>query len=116
MDAFELTVAEDFGIGIIELQGSEQGDKGGTLGWSTGICSTTFLVETALVTNTDRVGIVVAGMSPDHLFRTALMELAVTSDVVVVAAAIPAFGPVHLVEQVERYMLVRAACRTMNYY
>lgn len=101
MDAFELAVAEDLGIGIIELQGSEQGDKCGTLGRSTGICSTTFLVEAALVTNTNRVGIIVAGMSPDHLLRTTLMELAIASDVVVVAAAVPAFGSMHLVEELE---------------
>ena len=116
MDAFELAVAEDLSIGIIELEGAEQSDEGGTLGRSTGVCSTTFLVETSLVTDTNRVGIVVAGMGADHLLRAALMKLAVTSDVVVVAAAVPAFGPVHLVEKLERYMLVRAACRTMNDY
>ncbi len=116
MDAFELAVAEDLGIGIIELQGAEQCDKGGTLRRSTSISGTTFLVEASLVTNTNRVGIVVAGVGADHLFRTALMELAVTSDVVVVATAVPAFGSVHLVEKLERYMLVRAACSTMNYY
>lgn len=116
MDAFELAVAEDLGIGIIELQGSEQGDKSGTLGRSTGVSGSAFLVEASLVTDTNRVGIVVAGMSSDHLFRTALMELTIASDVVVVATAVPAFGSVHLVEKLERYMLVRAACCTMNYY
>lgn len=101
MDAFKLAVAEDLGIGIIELQGAEQGDKGCTLSRGTGVCSTTFLVETSLVANTNRVGIVVAGVSTDHLFWSALMKLTVTGDVVVVAAAIPAFGTVHLVKKLE---------------
>ena len=116
MDAFELTVAEDLGIGIIELQRSEKSDEGGTLGWSTSISGSAFLVETALVTDADGVGVVVTGVSSDHLLRTTLMELTVTGDVVVVAAAIPAFGSVHLVEKLERYMLVRATCSTVNYY
>ena len=98
MDAFELAVAEDLGIGIIELQGSEQSDKGGTLGRSTGVGSTAFLVETSLITNTNGMGIVVASMSADHLFGTAEVELTIAGDVVVVAAAFPAFGLVHLVE------------------
>ena len=101
MDAFELAVAEDLGIRVVELQRSEQSDKGGTLGWSTGIGSTAFLVETALITETNRVGIVMPGMGSDHLLRTAQMKLTVTSDVVVVAASVPAFGSMHLVEQLQ---------------
>ena len=116
MDAFELAVTEDLSIRAVELQGSEQSDKGGTLGRSTGVGSTTFLVETSLVTNTNRVGIVMPGMSSDHLLRTAQMELTVTSDVVVVATAIPAFGPMHLVEHLRRYMLVRPRSGAVNYY
>ena len=37
MDAFELAVADDFGIGVIELQRAEQGDEGCTLGRGTGV-------------------------------------------------------------------------------
>ena len=106
MDTFELAVAEDLGIGIIELQGAEQSDKDGTLGRGTGVSGPAFLVEASLVTDADRVGVVVAGMSTDHLLRTTLMELTITGDVVVVAAAVPAFGAVLLVEQLERQMLV----------
>ena len=115
VDAFELAVAEDLSIRVVELQRSEQSDKGSTLGRRTSIGSTTFLVEASLVTNTNRVGIVMPGMSSDHLLRTAQMELTVTSDVVVVAAAVPAFGSMHLVEQLERQVLVRPACRAVNY-
>ena len=115
MDAFEFAMAEDLCIGVVDLQRSEQSDKGSTLGRRTSIGGTAFLVEASLVTDTDGVGIIMPGVGPDHLLRTTLMELAVTGDVVVVAAAIPAFGPVHLVEQFERYMLVRAARCTVNY-
>ena len=51
----------------------------------------------------------------DHLFRAALMELAITGDVVVVATAVPTFGTVHVVEHLEGQMLVRPRGRTMNY-
>ena len=98
MDAFEFTVTEDFGIGVIDLQGSEQGDEGCTLGRGTGVFSTTFLVETTLVADSDGVGIVMPGVSTDHLLGAAEMQLSVAGDVVVVAAAFPAFGLVHLVE------------------
>ena len=31
MDAFEFAVAHDLGMGIVDLQGAEQGDEGGAL-------------------------------------------------------------------------------------
>ena len=55
------------------------------------------------------------GMGADHLFWAALMELAITSDVIVVATAVPAFGTVHVVEHLEGQMLVRPRGRTVNY-
>ena len=115
MDTFEFTVADDFGIGVIEFQRAEQGDEGCTLGRGTGVGSTTTVIETALVTDADRVGVVMPGVSADHLFRAALMELAITGNVVVVAAAFPAFGLVHLVEHPQCQVLVRAARRAVNY-
>ena len=68
MDAFEFTVAEDLGIGVIDLQRAEQGDESSTLLRGTGVFWTTFFVEPAFVTDTNRVGVVVAGMSTDHFF------------------------------------------------
>ena len=115
MDAFEFTVTEDFGIGVIDLQGSEQGDEGCTLGRGTGVFSTTFLVETTLVADSDGVGIVVSGMGSDHLFGTAEVELTITRNIIVVATTVPAFGTVHIVEHLKRQVLVRAARRTVNY-
>ena len=115
MDAFEFTVAEDLGIGVIDLQRAEQGDESSTLLRGTGVFWTTFFVEPAFVTDTNRVGVVVAGMSTDHFFGTPHVELAVTGNIVVVATAVPTFGTVHLVELFERYTLVRPRSRTMNY-
>ena len=72
------------------------------------------VVEASLVTDADGVGIVVAGVGTDHLFGTAEVELAITGDVVVVAAAVPAFGTVHLVEQFEGQMLARTRGGAVN--
>ena len=115
VDAFEFTVTEDFGIGVIDLQGSEQGDEGCTLGRGTGVFSTTFLVETTLVADSDGVGIVMPGVSADHLLGATEVELTITRNIIVVATAVPAFGTVHVVEHLEGQMLVRAGCRTVNY-
>ena len=114
MDAFEFAVAYDLGIWVVDLQRAEQGDEGGTLGWGSGVGGTAFLVETTLVADANGVGIVVAGMGADHLFGAAEMQLSGTGDVVVVAAAFPAFGLVHLVEHPQCQMLVGAARRAVN--
>ena len=44
VDAFEFTVAHDLGIGIVDLQRTEQGDEGSTLLGSAGVGRTPFLV------------------------------------------------------------------------
>ena len=115
MDAFEFTVTEDFGIGVIDLQGSEQGDEGCTLGRGASVFSTTFLVETTLVADSDGVGIVMPGVSTDHLLGATEVELTITRNIIVIATAVPAFSTVHLVELLERNVLIRARCRTVNY-
>ena len=115
MDSFEFAMAHDFGIGVVDLQRAEQGDECCTLSRGTGIGRATTVIETALVTDTNGVGIVMPGMGSDHLFGAADVELAITGDVVVVATAVPAFGTVHLVEQLERQMLVRAGGCTVDY-
>jgi len=115
VDAFEFTVTEDLGIGVIDLQGSEQGDEGCTLGRGASVFSTTFLVETTLVADSDGVGIVMPGVSTDHLLGAAEVELTITRNIIVVATTVPAFGTVHLVELLERNVLIRARCRTVNY-
>jgi hypothetical protein len=60
------------------------------------------------------MSVVVAGMGSDHLFGATEVQLAVAGDVVVIAAALPATGLVHLVEHLERNMLIGSARRAMN--
>ena len=72
VDALQFTVADDLGIGVINLQRSEQGDESCTLGRRASVFSTAFLVETTLVANANGVGIVMPGMGTYHLFGTAV--------------------------------------------
>ena len=44
MDTSEFTVAHDFGLGIVDFQGAEQGDEGSALLGGTGVGSTSMLV------------------------------------------------------------------------
>ena len=115
VNTLQFTVAHDLGIGIVLLQRTEQRVEGELLGGSPGVGRTALLVEASLVADADGVGVVVAGVCADHLFGAAEVELAVAGDVVVVAAALPAFGFVHLVEQLHGNVLVRARCCTMNH-
>ena len=88
--------------------------EGELLGWGASVGRTAFLVETTFVTDADRVGIVVAGMSSNHLLWTTEVELAVASDVEVVATALPATGLVHLVKLLQRNVLVGARGSAVN--
>ncbi len=98
VDALQFAVADDLGIGIVLFQGAEQREEGLFLGGSAGVGGAAFLVKATLVADADGMGVVVAGVSPDHLLGTAEVQLSVAGDVVVVAAAFPAFSLVHLVE------------------
>ena len=110
----QFTVAHDLGIGVVGLQGDEQRVEGQLLGWCPGVSGSAFLVEATFIADADGVGVVVAGVGADHLFGTAEVQLAVAGDVVVVAAALPAAGLVHLVELLHRDVLVGAARRAVN--
>ena len=44
VDTFEFAVAHNLGIGVIDLQGAEQSDEGGTLLGGTGVGRTPMLV------------------------------------------------------------------------
>ena len=67
MHTFELAVADNLSIGVVHLQRVEQREESPFLGRGAGVGSTAFLIETTLVADADRVGIVVAGMGADHL-------------------------------------------------
>ena len=98
VDALELTVADDLGIGIVLLQRTEQREEGLFLSRGAGIGSLAMGIEATLVADTDGVGVVVAGVGTDHLLGATEVELSVAGDVVVVAAALPAASLMHVVE------------------
>jgi len=114
VDALQFAVADDLGIGIVLLQGAEQPEEGLLLGRGAGVGGAATVVETSLVADADGVGIVVSGVGADHLLGTAEVQLSVAGDVVVIAAALPAAGLVHLVEHPQRQVLVGAARRAVN--
>ena len=106
MNALELAVTDNLGIRIVLFQRDEQRVEGELLGRCTGVSSTALLVEATLVADADGAGIIMPGVGADHLFRTTEVQLSVAGDVVVVAAALPAFGFVHLVELLHGDVLV----------
>jgi len=114
VNTFQFAVAYNLGIGIVLFQRDKQRVEGQLLSRGAGVGGTAFLVEATLVTDADGVGIIVPGMGTNHLLRATEMELAIAGDVVVVAAALPATGLVHLVELLQRNMLVRSARSTVN--
>ena len=115
MDTFEFAMADDLGIGIVHLQRVEQREESLLLGQGSSVGSTALLVETTFVADTDRVGIIMAGVGSDHRLGATKMQLSVAGDIVVIAAALPAAGLVHLVEHLQRYMLIGSARRAVNY-
>ena len=114
VDTLQFAVAYDLGIGIVLFQRDEQRVEGELLGRCPGVAGAALLIEATLVADADGVGVVVAGVCADHLFGAAEVELTVAGDVVVVAAALPATGLVHLVELLQRNVLVRSRCCTVN--
>ena len=115
MDAFEFTVAHDLGIGVVDLQGAEQGDEGGSLGRRPGVGGAAFLIEATFVADADAVGIVMAGMHADLVLITGLEDLTILFDVIVVADAFSVeSGIVTLPEHIDGKTLVSAGGRTMD--
>ena len=115
MDAFEFAVAHDLGIGVVDLQGAEQGDEGSALGWRAGVGGAAFLVEASFVADADGVGVVVAGVHADLVFVAGLEYLTVFFDEVVVADAFAVeAGVVAGFEHFNGETLVAAGCRTVK--
>ena len=115
MDAFEFTVAEDLGIGVIDLERTEEGNQCCTLFWGAGIGIVAILVQASLVADANRMGVVMAGMHADLFFITRLIDLTVFLDVIVVADAFSVeSGVVTVLQHLEREALVSAGGRTMD--
>ena len=70
-DPGQVAVTEDDGIGIVDLQAAKQVEEGVLLSGGTRIVVLAVGIETALVTDANRVGIITTGMGTDHLFGTA---------------------------------------------
>ena len=77
-------MTEDLCVGIIHLQTAEQGQQRVLLGWCTRISGFAVGIETALVANAYRMGIVAADMGSCHLLGATPMRVPVLRDVVVV--------------------------------
>ena len=81
----EVTMTKDLGIGIVGLQGAKKRDEGLLLGRGAGVGRLAIGIEASLITNTYRMGVVTTGVGSYHVLRTALMQVPVLGDVVVVA-------------------------------
>ena len=81
-------MAKNLGIGVIGLQSTQQGDEGMLLGRSAGVVGLAIGIEASLIANTNRVGVVAAGMGSNHILGAALVEMAILGDVVMVAGGL----------------------------
>jgi len=113
-DPREIAVTEDLGIWVVGLQATEQGVHRTFLGRGTRIVGFALGIEASFVADAYRVGVVAAGVGSDHFFGTALVELAVLRDVIVVAGAFPAFALVTGFEVFNRKVMCDFRGRTMN--
>ena len=85
---WEVTMAEDLGIGIVVQQAAEQGLHGVLLSWGTGIVGFALLIETAFVADAYRMGIVSAGVSTNLFLWATAVYLTILRDVEVIADAL----------------------------
>ena len=81
----QLAVAEDLGIGIIDLQRLQQMPHGGFLLLGAGVGSFSVGQQSTLVANADGVLVIVPGMGSWQVLVPRLVQLTVTGDIVVVA-------------------------------
>ena len=80
-------MTDDQGAGVTLMQIFEQSPHGSLLFWCARIGGLTADVETALVADADRMGVVVQTVGADHPFRATWLNRSVTTDHVVVADA-----------------------------
>ena len=85
LDPREVTMADNFGFGIVGAEALEKFYHGLLLGWSASVGRGAVGIKTALVANADAVGVVMLGMGADFALRAAWVDGAVLGDVVVVA-------------------------------
>ena len=111
----QVVMPYNHGAGVTPVKFFEQFAHGSLLSRRPGVGGLTADVQPALVTDTDRVGVVVLAMGTDHPFRTAWLYRSVSSNHVVVAdAELPALSAVPRVYLSGRTRLVGPHCRTVN--
>ena len=115
MDTFQLTVAHDGSIGIVFLEGTEEGDEGRPLLRGAGVGSLAFLVQASFIADADGMGIVVSGMHADLFLFAGLIDLSVFLDVVVIAdALVMETGVMAVTQPIDGETLVAARGTAMN--
>ena len=114
MDVGEVAMAEDAGIGMGLLQATEQAQQGAFLAGCAGVGGVAVFVQTAFITDAERVLVVAYGVGTHQLFVARLVGPAVACDVVVVACESEAIR-VTADEGCHGKVLVRARGRTMNH-
>ena len=103
------------GAGVTLVQFFEQSPHGSLLSSRARIVGLTADVETALVADADRMGVVVQAVGTDHPFWATWLNRSVTTDHVVVAdAEVKTSLAMPSIDLSSRRCLVGLHCRTMN--
>ena len=84
-DAWQVAVAQDDGLGVVDAEAFQEGVQGGLLFRGAGVLGSALGVQSTLVADADGVLVVVAGVGADEVLVARLVHLAVAGDVVVVA-------------------------------
>jgi len=115
-EGVEVVMTDDEGIGVVDLQGAEQTQQCLLLCLGARVGRLTAGVESALVADAYRVGVVVLAVGTDEIFRSTCFYLSVTTDDVVVAdAEVEAPLAMPCVYLCRRTRLVGSHCRAMNH-
>ena len=91
-DPGKVTMADDFGIGIVEDETVEEVFQRCFLGWRASVGRLSFLVEPTLVADSDAMGVVVAGVSALLAFWTTWIDHAILRNVIVVTDGVETTG------------------------
>ena len=103
-------MADDFGFWIVQAEAFQKLYHRALLGFGSGIGRIAVGIQTALVTDSYRVGVVMLGMGTDHLLGTAWVDFAILGDVVVVTGGGEASGLVAGFEVFYREIAVGSGC------
>ena len=113
--AREVTMAEDFCIGVVETEAAEEFLHRYLLCEGTGVGRFAVGIESALIADGDAVGVVVTGVGADLSLWAARVEGTVLGDVVVVADGFETSGEVTGFQVFYREVLGHTGCRAMQY-